>query len=39
MYQFQSPKSFIEAGNSTPRMIVASIRTAAANPIPSSLKR
>ena len=31
-YQFQSPRSFIVAGSSTPRMIVASIRTATAEP-------
>ena len=37
-YQFQSPSSFIAAGSITPRMIVASIRTATARPSPSSLK-
>ena len=31
-YQFQSPSSFIDAGSSTPRTSVASIRTAAARP-------
>ena len=36
-YQFQSPSSFIVAGNSTPRMIVASISTAAARPTPICL--
>src|SRR5215211_4084937 len=37
-YQFQSPSSFIVAGSSTPRMIVASISTATASPTPSCLK-
>src|SRR5436305_14323377 len=37
-YQFQSPRSFIVAGSSTPRMIVASRRTATASPTPSCLK-
>ena len=37
-YQFQSPSSFIEAGSSTPRMMVASIRIAEARPTPNSLK-
>src|SRR2546430_1826754 len=37
-YQFQSPSTFIEAGSSTPRTIVASINTAAARPTPISLK-
>ena len=36
-YQFHSPSSFIVAGSSTPRMIVASIRTAAARPTPICL--
>ena len=36
-YQFRSPRSFIVAGRSTPRMIVASIRTAIASPMPSCL--
>ena len=36
-YQFQSPSSFIEAGSSTARMIVASISTAAARPTPACL--
>ena len=31
-YQFQSPSSFMLAGSKTPRMIVASIKTAAAKP-------
>src|SRR5262249_59411688 len=35
-YQFQSPSSFIVAGKSTARTIVASISTAAASPIPIS---
>ena len=34
-YQFQSPSSFIAAGSSTARTIVASIRIAAARPKPS----
>ena len=37
MYQFQSPSSFIEAGSSTPRTIVASIRIAVASPTPNCL--
>ena len=37
-YQFQSPRSFIVAGSSTPRMMVASIRMAEASPTPNSLK-
>ena len=37
-YQFQSPRSFIVAGSSTARTIVASIRTASARPTPISLK-
>ena len=37
-YQFFSPSSFIDAGRSTARTIVASIRTAAARPMPISLK-
>ena len=37
-YQFQSPSSFIVAGRSTPRTIVASIRIAAASPTPNCLK-
>ena len=37
-YQFQSPSSFIVAGRSTARTIVASIRIAAASPTPICLK-
>src|SRR5215204_7374477 len=37
-YQFQSPSSFIDAGNRTARIMVASIRTAAASPTPIILK-
>src|ERR687894_2045489 len=37
-YQFQSPSTFMDAGSRTPRMIVASISTAAARPTPISLK-
>lgn len=37
-YQFQSPSSFIVAGSSTARMMVASIRMAAASPTPSIWK-
>ena len=37
-YQFRSPSSFIVAGSSTPRTIVASIRIAAASPTPNCLK-
>src|SRR6516225_6421361 len=37
-YQFQSPSSFIVAGSSTARMMVASIRMAAARPTPIILK-
>src|SRR5215213_5546122 len=36
-YQFQSPSNFIDAGRSTARTIVASIRTAAARPTPNCL--
>ncbi len=36
-YQFQRPSSFIVAGSSTPRMIVASISTATARPTPICL--
>src|SRR5438093_7112665 len=36
-YQFHSPRSFIDAGSSTARTIVASISTAAASPTPASL--
>src|SRR5919204_177922 len=36
-YQFRSPSSFIVAGSSTPRTIVASIRIAAAKPTPNCL--
>ena len=36
-YQFQSPSSFIDAGRSTPRTIVASIRIAVASPTPNCL--
>src|SRR5262249_49935005 len=36
-YQFQSPSSFIEAGSSTARTMVASISTAAARPTPACL--
>src|SRR5688500_12380338 len=36
-HQFRSPRSFIVAGSSTPRMIVASMRTAAARPTPICL--
>src|SRR5262249_4691108 len=36
-YQFHSPSSFIEDGNSTARTIVASISTAAASPTPACL--
>ena len=35
-YQFQSPSSFIVAGSSTARTIVASSRTATARPMPIS---
>ena len=35
-YQFQSPSSFMLAGSKTPRMIVASIKTAAAKPTPQA---
>jgi hypothetical protein len=35
-YQFHSPRSFIVAGSNTARTIAASIRTAAASPIPIS---
>jgi hypothetical protein len=35
-YQFQSPSSLIDAGRNTARMIVASIRTATARPMPDS---
>src|SRR3954452_10727133 len=35
--QFQSPSSFITAGSSTPRTIVASISTATDRPTPNSL--
>src|SRR5581483_190153 len=35
MYQFHSPSSFIALGSSTPRIIVASIRTARPSPTPS----
>jgi hypothetical protein len=35
-YQFQSPSSFIVAGRSIARTMVASTSTAAASPIPSS---
>src|SRR4029079_5182185 len=38
MYQFQRPRSFIEAGSTTPRISVASISTAAARPIPNSCR-
>ena len=34
-YQFHSPSSFIVAGRSTPRTIVASIITAVASPTPN----
>ncbi len=34
-YQFQSPRSFIEAGRRIARTIVASIRIAAARPTPN----
>ncbi len=37
-YQFHSPSSFIVAGRSTARTIVASIRIAAASPMPNCLK-
>ena len=37
-YQFQSPSSFIVAGRSTARTIVASSRIAAASPTPNCLK-
>ena len=37
-YQFQSPSSFIDAGRSTARTMVASIRIAAAKPTPNCLK-
>ena len=37
-YQFQSPRSFIVAGSSTARTIVASIRIATARPTPICLK-
>ena len=37
-YQFQSPSTFIDAGSSTPRTIVASISTATARPTPSSFR-
>ena len=37
-YQFQSPRSFMLAGSRTPRMIVASSRTATARPTPICLK-
>jgi hypothetical protein len=36
-YQFQRPSSFIAAGSTTTRTIVASIRIAAASPTPSCL--
>src|ERR671935_523001 len=36
-YQFRSPSSFIVAGSSTPRTIVASIRIATASPTPNCL--
>src|SRR3954465_6014320 len=36
-YQFQSPSSFIVAGRSTPRMIVASMKMATARPTPICL--
>jgi hypothetical protein len=35
-YQFQSPRSFIVAGSSTARTIVASTKMATARPTPSS---
>jgi hypothetical protein len=35
-YQFQSPRSFIVAGSKTPRMIVASRKTATASPTPAA---
>src|SRR6266487_72185 len=38
-YQFQSPSSFMLAGSRTPRMIVASIRTAAAKPTPNCFNK
>src|SRR6185503_15802282 len=38
-YQFQSPRSVIEAGSSTARTSVASISTATPSPTPSSLKK
>src|SRR6266545_7302517 len=37
-YQFQSPSTFIDAGRSTARTIVASIRIAVASPTPNCLK-
>jgi hypothetical protein len=37
-YQFASPSSFIVAGRSTARTMVASIRIAAASPTPNCLK-
>src|SRR5689334_21791386 len=37
-YQFQSPSSFIDAGSSTARTIVASIRTAVARPTPNCFR-
>jgi hypothetical protein len=38
-YQFHAPSSFMVAGRSTARTIVASIRTAAASPRPNCLKK
>src|SRR3954454_18071608 len=37
-YQFQSPRSFMLAGSSTPRTTVASTSTATASPTPNSLR-